>query len=87
MSNIVNAELDKEKKSQRRKDSIKNILIVFLVLMLLLTFFSGTIQNWSLPEVATASVQPGSISPQIRGTGTVSANDPCSTIAPPSTLG
>ncbi len=76
MSNIVNAELDKEKKSQRRKDSIKNILIVFLVLMLLLTFFSGTIQNWSLPEVATASVQPGSISPQIRGTGTVSADDP-----------
>ena len=66
----------KEQKLQKRKDLIKNLLIIFLVVMLVLTFFSGTIQNWSLPEVATVYVQSGSISPQIRGTGTIKADDP-----------
>ena len=66
----------KEKKLQKRKDLVKNLLIIFLVVMLVLTFFSGTIQNWSLPEVATVYVQSGSISPQIRGTGTIKADDP-----------
>ena len=36
---------DAEVRVQKRRDMIKNILIVFLVVMLLLTFFSGTIQN------------------------------------------
>ena len=67
---------ENEKKVQKRKDRIKNVLIVFLVVMPLLTFFSGTIQNWSLPEVATAYVQSGTISPQIRASGTVEADDP-----------
>ncbi|MBR0172782.1 MAG: HlyD family efflux transporter periplasmic adaptor subunit [Lachnospiraceae bacterium] len=65
-----------ERRAQRRKDLIKNILIVFLVVMLLLTFFSGTIQNWSLPEVATNRVEAATISPQIRGSGVVEADDP-----------
>lgn len=67
---------ENEIKVQKRKDLIKNILIVFLVVMLLLTFFSGTIQNWSLPEVATSRVESASISPQIRGSGIVEADDP-----------
>lgn len=67
---------DNERRVQKRKDRIKNILIVFLVVMLLLTFFSGTIQNWSLPEVATAYVQSASVSPQIRASGTAEADDP-----------
>ena len=65
-----------EKRAQKRKDLIKNILIGFLAVMLVLTFFSGTIQNYSLPEVATEYVQSGSVSPQIRGNGTVEADDP-----------
>lgn len=65
-----------EKKAQRRKDLIKNILIAFLAIMLLLTFFSGTIQNWSLPEVATARIQSATITPRLRGSGTVEADDP-----------
>ncbi|MBR0092894.1 MAG: HlyD family efflux transporter periplasmic adaptor subunit [Lachnospiraceae bacterium] len=70
------AQSQEEKRAQKRKDLIKNILIVFLIVMLLLTFFSGTIQNWSLPEVATAYVQQGNVSPQVRGSGTVEADDP-----------
>ncbi len=60
----------------RRKDTIKNITIAFLVILLLLTFFSNTFMNYSLPEVATQMIQSGQISPQIRGSGTVSADDP-----------
>lgn len=67
-----------EKKSNRKKDIIKDIAIVFLVLMLILTFFSNTFMNYSLPQVATQEITSGTISPQIRGTGTVEASDPYS---------
>lgn len=59
-----------------RKDWIKNIAIVFLAIMLFLTFFSNTIMNYSLSEVATEYVQSGSITAKVRGTGTVEAEDP-----------
>lgn len=59
-----------------RKDRIKNIAIIFLVIMLVLTFFSNSIMNFSLPEVATQYVQGGTITEKIRGTGNVTANDP-----------
>ena len=65
-----------EQKHKNRKDLVKNILIAFLAIMLVLTFFSGTIQNWSLPEVATARIQSATISPRLRGSGTVEADDP-----------
>ena len=42
--------------------------------MLVLTFFSNTIMNRSLPEVATQYVSSGTISAKIRGSGTVTAN-------------
>ncbi|MGL5259030.1 MAG: hypothetical protein ACRC7V_02870, partial [Lachnospiraceae bacterium] len=61
---------------KNRKDLIKNIAIVFLIIMLILTFFSNTIMNYSLPEVATKYVQSGTITAKVRGTGTVEANDP-----------
>ncbi len=64
------------KKPVNRKDMVKNVAIGFLSVMLLLTFFSNTIMNYSLPQVATQQMTSGSISPQIRGTGTVSAEDP-----------
>lgn len=60
----------------KRKDWIKNVAIVFLSVMLVLTFFSNTIMNYSLPEVATAYVQPGSVTSRIRGTGNLTSEDP-----------
>ncbi len=62
-----------EKKS-RRKDVIKNTAIVFLVILLGLTFFSNTIMNWSLPEVSGQYAGYGTITNSIRASGTVVAN-------------
>lgn len=70
----------KEGKS-KRKDWVKNAAIIFLTVMLILTFFSNTIMNYSLPEVATVYIQQGSIVATIRGSGTVDANDPYSLVA------
>lgn len=67
---------EKRDKARKRKDWAKNAAIIFLALMLLLTFFSNTIMNYSLAEVATQYVESGEISPQVRGTGTVNADDP-----------
>lgn len=53
---------------------VKDAAIVFLVVLLLLTFFSNTIMNHSLPEVATVMVSNGTITAKVRGTGTVAAN-------------
>ena len=52
---------------------VKNAVIVFLVILLILTFFSNTIMNRSLAEVATQSVSSGSITARVRGSGTVAA--------------
>lgn len=72
---------DKERREQyqqgsSRKDWIKNAAIVFLTIMLILTFFSNTIMNYSLPQVATQYVQQGDISPKVRGSGTAEVEDP-----------
>ncbi len=60
--------------SQKNKNLIKNIAIAFLTVMLLLTFFSNTIMNHSLPEVATASVNSGNVTTKVRGSATVEAS-------------
>ena len=60
----------------KRRDWVKNVAIIFLSVMLVLTFFSNTIMNYSLPEVATQYVMPGSITAKIRGTGTVESSNP-----------
>lgn len=67
---------DRKDSGRNRKDMVKNVAIAFLSIMLILTFFSNTIMNYSLPQVATQQITSGTISPQIRGTGTVSAEDP-----------
>lgn len=54
----------------------KNAAIIFLSVMLVLTFFSNTFMNYSLPEVAAQYVQSGTITAKIRGTGTVESGDP-----------
>lgn len=63
-------------KKRTRKELVKTAAIIFLSVMLVLTFFSNTIMNYSLPEVAAQYIQSGSITAQIRGTGTVESGDP-----------
>lgn len=60
----------------KKREWVKTAAIIFLTVMLLLTFFSNTIQNYSLPEVATQYVQSGTITAKIRGSGTVQSGDP-----------
>ena len=60
----------------KKREIIKNIAIVFLVIMLILTFFSNTIMNRTLPEVSTQSVTRASVTTQVRGEGVVEAEDP-----------
>ena len=67
--------MNTEKKTNR-KEWVKNVAIIFLSIMLVLTFFSNTIMNYSLPEVATAMIEPGSITAKIRGTGNLTSDDP-----------
>lgn len=62
-----------EKKNKR--GWVKTAAIVFLSVLLVLTFFSNTIMNATLPEVAIRTVTSGSINVQIRGTGTVKATE------------
>ncbi len=57
-----------------RRGWVKNAIIIFLVIMLILTFFSNTIMNYSLPEVAAQYSQSGSITSKIRTTASVKAN-------------
>lgn len=63
-----------------KREWIKNIAIVFLVIMLILTFFSNTIMNRSLPEVNSQSITSGNIVTQVRGDGIIEAEDPYSVI-------
>ena len=63
-------------KNLKKRELIKNIAIVFLVIMLILTFFSNTIMNRTLPEVSTQSVSSGPVTTQVRGEGVVEAEDP-----------
>lgn len=65
-----------ENEGRKKREWVKNAAIVFLTIMLILTFFSNTIMNYSLPEVATQYVQNGSITAKVRGTGNVEATDP-----------
>lgn len=63
------------KEKSKKRELIKTIAIIFLAVLLLLTFFSGTIMNYSLPEVATQMVSSGTINAKIRGSGTLAANE------------
>ena len=67
-----------ENEGKKRREWVKNAAIIFLTIMLILTFFSNTFMNYSLPEVATQYVQNGTITAKVRGTGNVEATDPYS---------
>ena len=63
------------KEKSKKRELIKTIAIVFLAVLLVLTFFSQTIMNYSLPEVSTQLVTSGTINAKIRGSGTIAANE------------
>lgn len=63
------------KEKSKKRELIKTIAIVFLAVLLVLTFFSQTIMNYSLPEVATQMVTSGTINAKVRGSGTLAANE------------
>lgn len=65
-----------ENGGKKRREWVKNAAIIFLSVMLVLTFFSNTFMNYSLPEVAAQYVNSGTITAKIRGTGTVESGDP-----------
>lgn len=67
-------EIKKEISPQKRRDIIKNILIIFLIILLILTFFSNTIMNYSLPEIATESCLSGSLTEKLNASGIVESN-------------
>lgn len=58
----------------KNREWVKNAAIILLAALLVLTFFSNTIMNRNLPEVATQYVTDGTINAKVRGTGTVTAN-------------
>lgn len=64
------------KKERKKREWIKNAAIIFLAALLVLTFFSNTIMNYSLPEVATVYVQSGSVKSTVRGSGTLQTSEP-----------
>lgn len=68
--------MNENSKVTKRREWVKNAAIIFLSVMLVLTFFSNTIMNYSLPEVATEYVQSGTITAKVRGTGNLEATDP-----------
>lgn len=68
---------DKEsapKDPKKKRETVKTVLIIFLVLMLVLTFFSNTIMNKSLPQVTTESTSSGKLTERVRGSGIIEAN-------------
>ena len=73
--------------SAKRRGWIKNIAIIFLIILLLLTFFSNTILTYSLPEVSAQYTQYGSISSSVKLDGTIKANESYKVIYEPTEAG
>ncbi len=63
-----------QQREVKHRPWVKNAAIIFLSVMLVLTFFSKTIMNFSLPEVTGQYVSSGVITSSVSGTGTLAAN-------------
>lgn len=61
---------------KKNRTWVIKLAAVFFVILLLLTFFSNTIMNYSLPQVATQTLQSGTITSKVRGSGTVTTANP-----------
>lgn len=64
------------KETKFKKKLIRRIAIIFLGVLLLLTFFSNTIMNHSLPQVSTQEIAADKVSSKVRGSGMVQTQDP-----------
>lgn len=71
--NIVIKEKE-ERNPLKKREVIKTLLIIFLALLLVLTFFSNTIMNRSLSEITTETVSSGKLTERVRGSGMVVSN-------------
>ena len=63
----------------KRRSWVRNAAIAFFVILILLTFFSNTILNWSLPEVSAWTVTGGAITAKVMGMAVVEETDAGST--------
>lgn len=63
-----------EEVKKKNRAWVKDAAIIFLAVMLVLTFFSNTILNWSLPEVSGQYAGYGQIRSSVSGSGTVKSN-------------
>ena len=61
--------------NNKRKETIKTVAIIFLAVLLVLTFFSNTIMNYSLVQVSTQMVESGTLTSRVRGSGVVTSED------------
>lgn len=61
---------------KKNRTWVIKLAAVFFVILLLLTFFSNTIMNYLLPQVATQTIQSGTITSKVRGSGTVTTANP-----------
>ena len=61
--------------NNKRKEKIKTVAIIFLAVLLVLTFFSNTIMNYSLVQVSTQAIVSDSLTSRVRGSGMVMAED------------
>ena len=59
------------KRLKLRKKAVKRFAAVFFIILILLTFFSNTIMNRSLPEVSTITVGSTTVSQKVRCQGSV----------------
>jgi HlyD family secretion protein len=59
----------------KRKKIIRNAGLIFVAVVILLTFFSKTINNFLLPEVECVTYAPGNLSKDITSEGEVTALD------------
>lgn len=63
-----------EPTQNKRRERIKTFLIIFLAIMLILTFCANSILNYSLPVVSAQYAGYGTITERVRGTGIITAN-------------
>lgn len=63
------------RKEGKRREWVKHAAILFLVLLLILTFFSNTMMNNSLAEVEVNQVSRENIVTEVRGSGVVEAGE------------
>ena len=71
---IISLKEPEEKNPLKKREVIKTLLIIFLAAMLLLTFFSNTIMNRSLPEITTETASSGKLTERVRGSGMIMSN-------------